>query len=206
MWLPLLMRARLMPHGTATPAYCAACPCQWKAAQVALLACRICGDVLSPPNPMCAQYCLNLSAPFICEVPPFKKTLMDLMPYVDYLFGNGGCCCCFFTRLPCNAWEGADGPHALRGLPVRQWWVLLCCCCSPAALLLLCCCHSWSCSTCATHALAAWVSSIHPTRHRSAMRAENEARAFAKSEGWETEDVEEIALRVGGVEHPAGGC
>ena len=28
--------------------------------------------------------------------------------------------------------------------------------------------------------------------------AENEARAFAKSEGWETEDVEEIALRVGG--------
>jgi hypothetical protein len=27
---------------------------------------------------------------------------------------------------------------------------------------------------------------------------ENEARAFAKSEGWETEDVEEIALRVGG--------
>jgi adenosine kinase len=58
-------------------------------------------------------YCLNLSAPFICEVPPFKKTLMDLMPYVDYLFGN-----------------------------------------------------------------------------------ENEARAFAKSEGWETEDVEEIALRI----------
>lgn len=58
-------------------------------------------------------YCLNLSAPFICEVPPFKKTLTDLMPYVDYLFGN-----------------------------------------------------------------------------------ENEARAFAKSEGWETEDVEEIALRI----------
>ncbi|KAL4459058.1 hypothetical protein ABPG75_013923 [Micractinium tetrahymenae] len=58
-------------------------------------------------------YCLNLSAPFICEVPPFKKTLMDLMPYVDYLFGN-----------------------------------------------------------------------------------ENEARAFAKSEGWDTEDVEEIALRI----------
>jgi adenosine kinase len=58
-------------------------------------------------------YCLNISAPFICEVPPFKKTLMDLMPYVDFLFAN-----------------------------------------------------------------------------------ENEARAFAKSEGWDTEDVEEIALRV----------
>eukprot|EP00889_Picochlorum_renovo_P002582 jgi/Picre1/29612/NNA_004997.t1 len=58
-------------------------------------------------------YCLNLSAPFICEVPPFKKTIMDLMPYVDFLFGN-----------------------------------------------------------------------------------ENEARAFAKSEGWETQDVAEIALKV----------
>lgn len=58
-------------------------------------------------------YCLNISAPFICEVPPFKKTLMDLMPYVDFLFAN-----------------------------------------------------------------------------------ENEARAFAKSEGWETEDVEEIALKA----------
>lgn len=58
-------------------------------------------------------YCLNISAPFICEVPPFKQTLLDLLPYVDFFFGN-----------------------------------------------------------------------------------ENEARAFAKSEGWETEDVEEIALKV----------
>lgn len=58
-------------------------------------------------------YCLNLSAPFIMEVPPFKKTLMDLLPYVDFLFGN-----------------------------------------------------------------------------------ENEARAFAKSEGWETGDIEDIALRI----------
>ena len=58
-------------------------------------------------------YCLNISAPFLCEVPPFKKTIGDLLPYVDFLFGN-----------------------------------------------------------------------------------ENEARAFAKSEGWETEDIEEIAMRV----------
>ena len=67
-------------------------------------------------------YCLNLSAPFICEVPPFKKTIMDLMPYVDFLFGN-----------------------------------------------------------------------------------ENESRAFAKSEGWETEDVQEIALRVSRMPK-ANGC
>ncbi len=33
-------------------------------------------------------YCMNLSAPFIMQVPPFKKTLMDALPYVDYLFGN----------------------------------------------------------------------------------------------------------------------
>eukprot|EP00882_Tetradesmus_deserticola_P026973 GHRQ01029798.1.p1 GENE.GHRQ01029798.1~~GHRQ01029798.1.p1 ORF type:complete len:237 (+),score=106.81 GHRQ01029798.1:212-922(+) len=33
-------------------------------------------------------YCMNLSAPFIMQVPPFKKALMDALPYVDYLFGN----------------------------------------------------------------------------------------------------------------------
>lgn len=33
-------------------------------------------------------YCMNLSAPFIMQVPPFKKTLMDALPYVDFLFGN----------------------------------------------------------------------------------------------------------------------
>ncbi|CAG9460511.1 unnamed protein product [Pedinophyceae sp. YPF-701] len=34
------------------------------------------------------MYCMNISAPFICEVPPFKKVLSDTMPYVDFLFGN----------------------------------------------------------------------------------------------------------------------
>jgi adenosine kinase len=33
-------------------------------------------------------YCMNLSAPFIMQVPPFKKTLMEALPYVDFLFGN----------------------------------------------------------------------------------------------------------------------
>mmetsp|Transcript_8829 Transcript_8829/g.19993 ORF Transcript_8829/g.19993 Transcript_8829/m.19993 type:complete len:342 (-) Transcript_8829:76-1101(-) len=33
-------------------------------------------------------YCLNLSAPFICEVPPFRATIEKLLPKVDYLFGN----------------------------------------------------------------------------------------------------------------------
>merc|ERR1719198_2748123 len=33
-------------------------------------------------------FCFNLSAPFIMQVPPFKKCLMDTLPYVDYLFGN----------------------------------------------------------------------------------------------------------------------
>uniref|UniRef100_A0A7S3QYE6 Adenosine kinase n=1 Tax=Dunaliella tertiolecta TaxID=3047 RepID=A0A7S3QYE6_DUNTE len=32
--------------------------------------------------------CMNLSAPFIMQVPPFKKTLMDAIPYMDFLFGN----------------------------------------------------------------------------------------------------------------------
>mmetsp|Transcript_18728 Transcript_18728/g.40269 ORF Transcript_18728/g.40269 Transcript_18728/m.40269 type:complete len:345 (+) Transcript_18728:106-1140(+) len=33
-------------------------------------------------------YCMNLSAPFIMQVPPFKAVLMEAMPYIDFLFGN----------------------------------------------------------------------------------------------------------------------
>merc|ERR1739845_225846 len=33
-------------------------------------------------------YCLNLSAPFLMQVPPFKACFVETMPYVDFLFGN----------------------------------------------------------------------------------------------------------------------
>ncbi|KAL0020666.1 hypothetical protein WJX79_006228 [Trebouxia sp. C0005] len=33
-------------------------------------------------------YCVNISAPFLLQVPPFKKAFTETMPYVDYLFGN----------------------------------------------------------------------------------------------------------------------
>jgi len=35
-----------------------------------------------------AIYCLNLSAPFIVQVPPFRACLERTLPKVDYLFGN----------------------------------------------------------------------------------------------------------------------
>lgn len=35
-----------------------------------------------------ALYCMNLSAPFIMQVPPFKAVLVETMPYIDILFGN----------------------------------------------------------------------------------------------------------------------
>mmetsp|Transcript_92574 Transcript_92574/g.288048 ORF Transcript_92574/g.288048 Transcript_92574/m.288048 type:complete len:341 (-) Transcript_92574:374-1396(-) len=35
-----------------------------------------------------ALYCMNLSAPFICQVPPFKAVLVETMPFIDFLFGN----------------------------------------------------------------------------------------------------------------------
>merc|ERR1719420_2024334 len=35
-----------------------------------------------------ATYCMNLSAPFLMQVPPFKKVFVDTIPYVDFLFGN----------------------------------------------------------------------------------------------------------------------
>merc|ERR1719310_211568 len=33
-------------------------------------------------------YCMNLSAPFLMQVPPFKAIFVNTMPYVDFLFGN----------------------------------------------------------------------------------------------------------------------
>jgi len=33
-------------------------------------------------------YCLNLSAPFIVQVPPFRAVLEKTLPFCDYLFGN----------------------------------------------------------------------------------------------------------------------
>jgi len=33
-------------------------------------------------------YCMNISAPFLCEVPPFKAAITELLPMVDILFGN----------------------------------------------------------------------------------------------------------------------
>lgn len=66
-------------------------------------------------------YCLNLSAPFICQVPPFKAALTELLPLTEFLFGN-----------------------------------------------------------------------------------ENEARAFAESEGWATTDVAEIAAKAAALPREAG--
>lgn len=33
-------------------------------------------------------FCMNISAPFLMQVPPFKATFMEAMPYMDVLFGN----------------------------------------------------------------------------------------------------------------------
>merc|ERR1712093_954549 len=35
-----------------------------------------------------AVYCLNLSAPFLMQVPPFKAVLVETIPLTDYLFCN----------------------------------------------------------------------------------------------------------------------
>merc|ERR1711933_515156 len=33
-------------------------------------------------------YCMNLSAPFLMQVPPFKAVFVETMPFVDFLFSN----------------------------------------------------------------------------------------------------------------------
>jgi hypothetical protein len=87
---------RTCPSGLAHPAplqpalrcpLASTSPCPPPLETLVNLACIL---AVLPPPAVPLQYCLNLSAPFICEVPPFKKALTDLMPFVDYLFGNGG--------------------------------------------------------------------------------------------------------------------
>jgi adenosine kinase len=52
----------------------------------------VCPDAMEIASKACLAegktYCLNLSAPFLMQVPPFKATLDKTMPFVDVLFGN----------------------------------------------------------------------------------------------------------------------
>jgi len=48
----------------------------------------VCPDAMEIACKKDSTYCLNLSAPFLMEVPPFKACLDKLMPNVDFLFGN----------------------------------------------------------------------------------------------------------------------
>ncbi len=42
----------------------------------------------APACGTCMYDVQNLSAPFIVQVPPFKKVLTDTLPFIDFLFGN----------------------------------------------------------------------------------------------------------------------
>merc|ERR1712226_1797629 len=50
-------------------------------------------------------YCMNLSAPFLMQVPPFKAVFVETMPYVDFLFGNETEAC---TWAETEGWESTD--------------------------------------------------------------------------------------------------
>jgi adenosine kinase len=50
-------------------------------------------------------YCTNISAPFIVQVPPFKKVMMDVLPYTDFLFGNEIEAAAFAES---EGWESSD--------------------------------------------------------------------------------------------------
>jgi adenosine kinase len=56
-------------------------------------------------------YCLNLSAPFLMEVPPFKAFLTKILPYVDFLFGNETEAACFAKT---EKWTETDIPSIAK--------------------------------------------------------------------------------------------
>mmetsp|Transcript_40377 Transcript_40377/g.48954 ORF Transcript_40377/g.48954 Transcript_40377/m.48954 type:complete len:347 (+) Transcript_40377:58-1098(+) len=56
----------------------------------------------------CAQskvYTMNLSAPFIMQVPPFWAAVQNMLPYVDFLFGNESEA---ITYAEVSGWETRD--------------------------------------------------------------------------------------------------
>merc|ERR1712007_313231 len=52
-----------------------------------------------------AKYCLNLSAPFLMQVPPFKAFISEILPMVDYLFCNETEA---LTYAETEGWETSD--------------------------------------------------------------------------------------------------
>ena len=56
-------------------------------------------------------YCLNISAPFLVQVPPFKAAMMAAMPHVDVLFGNETEARAFAES---EGWAAADLPTIAR--------------------------------------------------------------------------------------------
>merc|ERR1711971_993384 len=59
-----------------------------------------------------AKYCLNLSAPFLMQVPPFKSFILKSLPNVDYLFCNETEAATFAET---EGWETTD----VKSLPTR---------------------------------------------------------------------------------------
>jgi len=50
-------------------------------------------------------YCMNLSAPFLMQVPPFKAVFVETLPFVDFLFGNETEA---LTWAETEGWESTD--------------------------------------------------------------------------------------------------
>lgn len=54
-----------------------------------------------------ALYCLNLSAPFLMQVPPFMAVLTETIPFTDFLFCNETEAACW---AECQGWDTTDIP------------------------------------------------------------------------------------------------
>lgn len=59
----------------------------------------------------------NISAPFICEVPPFKATLVKALSMADYLFGNETEAAAFAKS---EGWETTDVAEIASKISTRE--------------------------------------------------------------------------------------
>lgn len=74
--------------------------------------------VAAQANKTGQTFCMNLSAPFICQF--FKDPLLAAMPHVDFLFGNEGEAEAIAGALEFKAEEGKESPEAAKKLTTGE--------------------------------------------------------------------------------------
>lgn len=79
-----------------------------------MLSCATAGNLAIRGAARLSASCLSSEVAAAVQVPPFKKTLLDAMPYIDFLFGNETEARAFAAS---EGWESQDIPEIALKVP-----------------------------------------------------------------------------------------